>query len=231
MKLISLCLFIAFSCSAFGQPSYSYGFNFAAGVSRVPMNGENITFSTKIGPSGVAGLFFQTKLKKRGLLGVEVNLSQIEGRWTSEEQINDGFGNTIGTRFISGKQHITYISLPIFYGFTLKNCTLYGGVQFGLAASGKRANSITTIISGDENTSEELGNLSIVLPDFGTRIGAIWKISNKISLEAKYYQGLLNIFDQETTKSTYFWLTQQATLGVRIALRNTNDCGTCPAWN
>ena len=46
----------------------------------------------------------------------------------------------------------------------------------------------------------------------------------------KYYQGLINIFDRETTLSNFTWRTQQFTVGIRFSIRNTNDCGTCPAW-
>jgi len=222
-----LCL----SYTGMGQAAYSYGFNLSVGASRVPMNGEGIDFRAKIAPSGSAGLFFQTKLKTRGLFGIEINVAQLEGRWSSDELIRDGAGNTIGTSSTSGQQHITYISLPIYSGITIKSCTVYGGLQVGLAASGKRANNTINTINGNETTSEQLGNLSIILPDAGARIGVIWRLSNKISLEGKYYQGLINIFDQTTTLSNHVWITQQVTVGARFAIRNTNDCGTCPAWN
>ena len=231
MRLILIAQILCLSYSAMGQAAYSYGFNLAVGASRVPMSGEGIDFNAKVAPSGLAGLFFLTKLKTRGLLGVEVNISQVEGRWSSDEPILDGAGNTIGTSSTSGQQHITYVSLPIYTGITIKSWSVYGGLQVGLAASGKRANNTIDVINGSETTSEQLGNLSIILPDAGVRAGVIWRVSNKISLEAKYYQGLLNIFDKENTKSNYSWFTQQLTIGARFAIRNTNDCGTCPAWN
>lgn len=230
MKIILIVQALLLSLTSLGQSTYSYGFDFAVGLSRVPMSGEGIDFQGKITPSGNAGLFYQKKIKKRGLFGLELYVAQIEGRWNYQAPIADGFGNIIGTSSIDGRQHITYITLPIYSGFTYNNASLYAGVQAGLAASGKRENSTSNIINGNESSEVELGNLSILLPDAGIRVGLIIRITNKMSLHAKYYQGLLNIFDRETTNTNFTWRTQQLTFGARFAIRNTNDCGTCPAW-
>ena len=228
-KLLVIPTFLIALTSA-SQSTYSYGFDFALGLSSISMKGENIDFQEKISPTGNAGLFYLTKIKNRGLFGLEVYVAQIEGRWNYQSSITDGLGNEIGVSTTEGRQHLTYITFPIYSGITINNTSCYLGLQAGIAASGKRDDTITTSINGIESSEDQLGNLSILLPDFGIRAGIIIKLSNKLSLHTKYYQGLINIFDRETTLSNFTWRTQQFTVGIRFSIRNTNDCGTCPAW-
>ena len=230
MKKFLIIPALLFSLASTSQATYSYGFDFALGLSRITMKGENSDFQEKITPSGNAGLFYLKKIKNRGLFGVEVYVAQIEGRWNYQTPIKDVLGNNIGLSTTEGRQHLTYITFPIYSGITFNNISSYVGIQAGIAASGKRDNTITTSINGIASSENQLGNLSILLPDFGIRAGLILKLSNKLNLHAKYYQGLINIFDKETSLSDFTWRTQQFTVGIRFSIRNTNDCGTCPAW-
>ena len=79
-KLLVIPTFLIALTSA-SQSTYSYGFDFALGLSSISMKGENIDFQEKISPTGNAGLFYLTKIKNRGLFGLEVYVAQIEGRW------------------------------------------------------------------------------------------------------------------------------------------------------
>lgn len=226
-----ILLFIFFAgLSGYGQATYSYGVKLAGGASKIAMTGDASTFETSLAPSGFAGLFYQTKVGKRGLFGAEAGVSQVEGRWSSSSPITDGSGNQIGTSTTTGKQHITLIQPSVYGGVTIENLSLYVGPQLGIIMNASGSDETVDVIGSTETNSSNEGNLSVTNLNYSIHAGLILKVSKKVSLEASYAHGLANIFDN-SQNTNFVWNTRQILVGARFAIRNTNDCGTCPAWN
>jgi len=232
MRFIVL-LAILFSSTVYGQAAYSYGFKLTGGASKVNSN-ETVALGSQVvtwAPSGAASLFYQLKVGKRGLFGIEAGAGQIEGKSTTNVDVLDGSSNIIGSSSTVARQHLTYLQIPIYGGITLNNASFYIGPQLGIAVNALGKQETTTTISGSEVITSSEPNLNVGPLDYGGKIGVILKVGKKISLEASYYHGLANILDNKSSGSTTVWNNRQILLGARFSIRNTNDCGSCPIWN
>ncbi|MFT7615124.1 MAG: hypothetical protein ACI9J3_004113 [Parvicellaceae bacterium] len=232
MRFIVL-LAILFSSAVYGQAANSYGFKLTGGASKVNSN-ESVALGSQVvswAPSGAASIFFQLKIGKRGLFGIEGGAGQIEGKSTTNVDVLDGASNIIGNSSTLSRQHLTYLQVPIYGGFTLNNASFYLGPQLGIAVNSFGKQETTTTISGSEEITSSEPNLNVATLDYGAKIGLILKVSKKISLEASYYHGIANILDDKSSGSTTIWNNRQILIGARFAIRNTNDCGSCPMWN
>ncbi len=228
MKLVILLNFMLIGFFGYAQPSYSYGFKLSGGISKVSMTGEASNFQNNYAPSGSIGVFYQTQVGTRGLFGIEGRASQIEGRWESNSSYTDGNGNLVTLNTI-GKQHITQFQFPVYGGITIENISFYTGPQVGLNLAGTGSDVTTIVSGGSSETSDNSGELNIKPLDYGAILGIIWRASKKVNIEASYYYGAANIFDN-SGNTEYVWSTSQILLGLRFSLRNVNDCGTCPVW-
>ena len=125
-------------------------------------------------------------------------------------------------------EQISYFALPVYYGYTYKRLTINGGFQisYALSSSGRRESSyVYTFITEDGEpykreggVSRELNDLPIKNFDFGPRAGAIYRLTNRLSIEGMFYYGIHNI--NQIKSSDEELKIQQMTVGIRYVLWN-----------
>ena len=180
-------------------------------------------------PSGQVGVFYNLPVRTHEVFGVELLFTQIE----SKEKMVDTLGSVIDqngniTKLTSNyaiSKHISYVSLPIYYGINLRKFTFNVGIQFSI-----RLLSNAQEVIQDNYTNNASGYGFVLIPstttynykrwsikdvDFGERVGVIYHITNKFAIEGNYYYGLNNIYPNN--RRTTQWKTQQTTLGLRYA--------------
>lgn len=224
-------ILIAFNINTFGQ---QFGVKASGGISRIygelgidnfnsfpnPTSPSSSSFS----PSFQTGLYYQLPTGKYTSLGAELLFSQIQGEQTvTWEQY---FNNEIvayGT-FIT-HENISYLSLPVYFGLTFKRLTINGGFQvsYALSSSGSfKTKAIQKPIEDDTprplfgNWSRDINNLPIKEVDFGPRIGGLFRLTNRLSMEGMFYYGLRNINQLKSSEEAL--KIQQMTVGMRYAL-------------
>lgn len=154
------------------------------------------------------------------MLGAEFLLSQIEGKEILEpkndeniwfQQLDNGyFKNTY-------YRHITYLSLPVFYGLRFNKLTLNAGIQVSCAfSSNGRSKSEATINETYYSSDEKTDNINIKKMDYESRAGVIFNLTEKLAIEGTYYCGFNNI--QKGDAPIWKLKVQQATVGVRYTL-------------
>jgi len=213
-KLIFLLLLTA-SLNAISQ--HSLGLKATGGLSKVSSYVQQSTPEHKIqfDISGNAGIFYTIKMGNKSILGTELLYAHIGG--IQNYTLNISSSNTNNFTTVFNRQRISYLSLPIYYGRTFNKCTVNLGFQASmLLASG--ATSITeSVVNGVTDVYEyEYDDLFIDNYDFGARIGIIYKLGSKLSVEGSYYFGVNNI----SVDNLYnYFAVQQGTIGVRYNLK------------
>lgn len=215
-----LPIFIAFNLSTFGQ--HQYGIKVSAGLSRITNSEEspNITSSTPYVPSGQSGLYYNRILSKKSSLGAELLFSQIEGKEKWEIELIDVEGKNVGHATDLFYRHISYLSLPVYYGFNIKKLTINVGFQISrvLASSGREKND--AIINEDHQEQysydRKIDHVNITNFDLGAKAGILYHFSDMLAVEGTYYYSIGNI-DSRVPKIGELKI-EQMTVGVRYAL-------------
>ncbi|MEO6168183.1 MAG: outer membrane beta-barrel protein, partial [Chitinophagales bacterium] len=140
-------LFISFD----GFSQQELGIKLNLGLSRISIERPttNVTSNSEFTLSGQAGGFYNLHLSKKSSLGAELLFIQIEGKETINFDLTDSNGSIIGETSATGNYHISYLGLPVYYGFTFNKFTITLGAQASVAlASGYKEKGEATI-NGD----------------------------------------------------------------------------------
>jgi hypothetical protein len=231
-KLSTLLLFLVFNVAVIAQPSFGVKIN--GGVSRISDNSFNPVFSTQktyFAPSGQAGVFLNLHIRAHEFFGVELLYSQIQGK---EKQVDtlewySANGNTRGLVSTSTITHnISYLSLPVYYGVTIKKFTIKVGLQISVALtrSGKSvvespADSMGyfSLSGATTTTTYKTNKLYVKDGAFGQTASITYNLSPKFAIEANYYYEFSNLYRNAKLNgnSETVWKFQQITLGLRYA--------------
>lgn len=192
-----------------------FGIKASGGFSKITttLQSYNTTCTTPFIPSGQMGFFYSFPLNKKSSLGAELLVSQIEGKEIQKEDIThvDGSKGVLSTILY---RHISYLSIPVYYGYTFKWLTLNGGLQVSYAlASGWHVKKNWISGGGYKNKTDDISRF-----DFGPRAGVVYQLNSKLALETTYYYGFNNIF--KGGSPTWKLGVQQVSVGVRYALGN-----------
>ncbi|MCE9539114.1 MAG: PorT family protein [Bacteroidetes bacterium] len=217
-KLLYLLTIFHSSFSVFGQQEIGIKAN--VGLSRI-YNNENSPLTTlKIYfvPSGQGGIFYNFNFGNKSLLGAELLFIQINGKEQLDLQGTDIHGQPSGETFTDNtEKHISYLGLPIYYGFKIKKLTLNLGIQTSLVlmSGGEEKGQVPDGYGGISTWDNKFDKLYIDAFDFGARAGLIFNLTNKFSIEGTYYYGINNILQKDKYNSELKWKIQQMTIGLR----------------
>ena len=177
-------------------------------------------------PSGQAGLYYNRSIRTHEVFGVELLFSQIEGKDKTIDTVGNAIdpnGGTVRlTSVYTTSKHISYLTLPIYYGITFKKFTFAVGAQVSARLIGKAEQTMQSNYDFEaanlltpKSANYSTNRLHIKDMDFGETIRIIYNVTGKFGIEANYYYGLNNIYPR---KSQTVWRTQQITLGLRYRI-------------
>ncbi len=211
-KQLTLIIFLTFSLQAFGQ--HNVGVKINGGVSKISnsLNSPNLT--VQLAPSGYGGLFYNLNLGDRSIIGAELLFMRIGGKDEFTIKYFDINGNIVGQGTETIYKNISYLALPIYYGFKFNRFAINLGIQSSLViSSSSRVKGEATSNGGATSWDEKLGELNINSYDFGPRAGIIFNLTDKLAIEGKYYYGVHNILNNN--EQNLSWKVQQGVIGVR----------------
>lgn len=218
-KQVTIFVLLIINFEVLGQ--HSLGLKINGGLSRIsnsitPVNSIQIPRFTL---SGKAGFFYNMQLGSKSFLGAELLFNQIEGKEKFEFDFTDENGNNPGYATGTTYRHISYLSLPIYYGFKVNNLLINIGFQASLVlASSSRLKGLAT--TNDEATKlDNKFELHVDNLDFGPRLGIAFDLSDKFAIEGIYYYGVKNILSHPNP--LVVWRVQQVTLGLRYSFLTT----------
>lgn len=208
----SLCI------SSYGQ---RVGLKLNVGLSKIPETLELSagTNHSKIGFSGTAGIFLKFKTTSKSFVQSEILLIHAAGEERSETGISDNNGTKILELKASSKKQISYVGIPLFYGIQKNKTAISVGFQIACAlnSSGSIESQRTEYGITMQHTYKQ-SELDIKKFDYGPRLGLMYEVSNKVSLEGLYYHGLPNILDSNTNDTGK---VRQLTIGLQYTLLQT----------
>jgi hypothetical protein len=205
MKLTSLLIFLMLNIAAYGKDSFGLKINL--GISRVTAVNDYKEGSQKfpLMPSGQCGVFYNSIINNKSIIGTELLMLQIEGK----ENYTYSDGSSIIIR-----RNLSYLGIPVYYGYKTKNRIVNVGLQFNYLISR------TEQKKGKENVLQEVPfNWATSTPnidkyDYGLKLGIILNRDKKFEIEGAYYHGLNNIWYSEI-KHQGNWKVKQLTFGLR----------------
>lgn len=218
-KHLHILTILIFNFSVYGQQNIGIKAN--GGFSRIFIydnSTQQIVQKSYFVPSGQGGLFYNLPLGNKSLLGAELLFIQIEGKERLEIQATDQLGNPTGEIIIDNiDKHISYIGLPIYYGFKIKKLTLNLGVQtsFTFASSAREKGQAPDGYGGISTWDNKSDKLNIDAFDFGARAGLIFNLTNRFAIEGTYYYGINNVLKKNIYNTELKWKIQQMTIGLR----------------
>ena len=205
----------------FGQ--HTFGVKISGGVSRISssLTFINGTLKTLYTPSGQGGLFYNFKLGDKSNVGAELLFLQIEGREKIRpHDIVDFNGNIIGHGGSDFYKHISYIGLPVYYGFKINKIIVNVGFQASIAiASSARDKGQFTVNGNTIKWDNKTNDLRVDAYDYGPRVGIVFNLNDHFALEGTYYYGINNILNSNIID--WVWKVQQATIGLRYTFITT----------
>jgi hypothetical protein len=218
---IFLSSLFVFNLSVFGQQQF--GIKASGGLSKITnsLNPANSILTTPFVPSAQGGLFYNLQFGKRSSMGAELLFSQIEGKGKMETDLyifkENSVLELVGHMTSTYYQHISYLSLPVNYGYEIKKMKISAGFQISYALSSSGRDKTNATIEGEYETSDnKYDNINIKSFNFGPKAGIIYHLSRKLAIEGSYYYGLNNI--QKGDATSWKLKVQQATFGVRYTL-------------
>lgn len=190
-KIILVFIFYVVCFTTKGQHDFGVKINYGWSKISTEINSTSqLTQKFIFMPSYQGGLYYTFHFNNSSIIGAELLFSKIRGKEHSESPTIDEFGNPTN-QLIIGKidRNISYLSIPIYYGFNYKKLHLNIGIQtsFVIASNGFA----TTLVPDNkgnilyfENKAEKL---SIKNFDSGIRAGLFFDLTKRISIEATYY--------------------------------------------
>lgn len=214
MMKIVIAIFIlladAFSVSAQSH----FGIRLSGGASKLHVSSNAIT-KDKFTLSGDIGAFYQSQFGKKSMWSVELLFSQIEGKQRHELDLVAFDGAFVGTVKSDLYRHISYLSIPVSYGFKIKGLTINAGILSSVhLTSGGRDKSIYTDSSAVVTEwDNKFGKLNIDPFNFGAIVGLTVRLSDNFQFDGRYYYGLNNILNVDASSSSN-WRVEQGTIGL-----------------
>jgi len=200
----------------------NFGVKLNAGVSTIKYKFDqtNIDYKNSLELSGQIGVFGEISIGKKSKLGSEITFSQIEGAETSSFEVLGDYGyptGTVGYLNTRNNIHISYLTFPLYYGYKIDKMTINGGFQVAAVIFSSEVIKSTYTISGDiTNYTQKQNDMNIDWFDFGPRIGIIYDLNSRLSIEGTYYHGINNIIKENEAFASM--RIQQATIGLRYKL-------------
>ncbi|MDT8411557.1 MAG: outer membrane beta-barrel protein [Vicingaceae bacterium] len=202
---------------------HTVGVNLAGGWSKISteINSSNLTQDYTFMPSYQGGLSYNFHFNNKSIIGAELLFSKIRGQEHSKSPTTDEFGNPTGQLIIGNvDRHISYLSIPVYYGLNYKKLTVNIGVQTSFVIS---SSDLATTSAPDGNGNmlyfeTKSDKMPIKNFDFGARAGLSFSLTNNITIESFYYYGLLNIHEGNTR--IWKWSIQQLAVGIKYNFIN-----------
>lgn len=212
---ITILVLLIIGMTGFGQQNLGLKIN--AGLSKISnnLNSPQSKIVIQFVPSGYVGLFYDLQLGDRSRLGAELLFIQIEGKERHETDLTDQSGNPTGELLTSEVwKHISYIGMPIWYGFKVNKLTINIGLQVSTVLTSRGREKGRVLYNGDVIVWDKSGEINIDSYDFGPRAGLIFSLTDKFAIEGTYYYGINNILGNSLA-TDWTWRIHQTTIGIK----------------
>ena len=195
MKLIILPIVLVLSStSLIGQHSLGIKASFGASMLKTSYN-YSTDHNDYFRPTGQVGLTYKYNITNRSIIASDLLFYQIRGKEHSKLALTDDFGDPIGILELDIWRNISYLGLPLYYGYNFKNLTFCIGIQTSvtLFSSGKERSEYIDLNGDPAITENEFSGLNIDMLNIGPIASIKYNLTDKSALELMYYYGVNNI--------------------------------------
>lgn len=199
--IFSVAMILLIPCISAAQ-NFSFGVTGKCGISQITRSvnidtSEGFQFQNKFRFSYQGGIFGNYHISDRSSVGTEILFLRQNGLYVTSFNISDSVAGAIGgtNKFY---MHASYLSLPIFYSYSLGNISIRGGPQgnFLIATSGKEI--FDQVVNGDSiHTDTTYSSLNFKKFDLGFTAGIRYDFTDRFFIGLDYYIGFINLIKQD----------------------------------
>jgi opacity protein-like surface antigen len=211
MKAKVLFTASALFCCLFVLAQEDVGLSLAGGLSKITFDNKpgDITQTIYFTPCAQGGFFYNHQFSNY-MIGVDLLLQQVEGNEHLDQVQLDMNGNpTSGHLTTDIHRHMSYLAMPLYYGYKLNKLTVHIGIQPAFLYLNGTDTKFTANQSVYTSSEKIKTDKSI---DLGVRAGLGYRLTDFTSVELMYAYGL---HEPAVPDYTIMWNTQQLTLGIR----------------
>lgn len=215
-KLVLIIAISFFSIYALGQEtkdaanmesSISLGFKFNAGASEVresfTANPFNFVPDNKLQFAYNFGILTHYKFDVNNGIGLEVFYNKVNGLDHLGEDYIDGNGEKFGSGYRDIERHLSYLSIPVYYTYSISKWRFGIGIQTSFALSATNVQTFNGTRNGMPYYYQVTNNdYKIKDYDVGPKLCIFYKLSDNLVLNADYYIGVTTVNDNLTGYSS-----------------------------
>jgi opacity protein-like surface antigen len=203
MKRLMIFILLGISASAFAQDQkFVFGPSWKAGISQILFQKTDTipdhSLLNRVNFSFQAGGFAFYNFTQRSSVGLELLYWMQNGKVKDTYSFTDANSQVVSETDVYTAT-VSYVTIPIFYQYSLSDIILLLGVQGGYAFDQSGKIQATTITNGNTETGDktsiepDLENL-----DIGFKAGILYKITDNFTAGVEYYNGRVNLSKNNT---------------------------------
>lgn len=168
-------------------------------------------------PSGLFGVAYNYQFRKNSVFGADLLFNQYEGNEQSVIYLVYQEGSNADEMELNIYRHISDIGLPVYYGYSFKNFEVKIGIQPSVtfSSSGRLKGHYSDESTIKVDVNEKHDKLNIGTFNIGSVAGLGYSITDKLSVEIRYYHGFNNIWKSDELMKSKI---RQVTIGVQYNL-------------
>lgn len=214
MQLKLVLLLIIFNTPCFSQNKIEVFTQLGVSKVELPEHDAKTKQNSQFVPSGLLGISLQKNIVAHFPISISFFINQMEGITKTEKDIYTASVPEILVGVLEGEieHHITYIGSAIELGYQLNRITIKIGNQFSHAVKSKSKDVRISSVNNHTTKTEE-NNLDINKFDIGFKMGLLYSLSDRLSIDCMYYLG------KKYRYSSYWeWRNHQMLIGLHFAL-------------
>ncbi len=218
-RRLILALFFGLGIFHTAQAQFTAGAMTDIGMAWMPIEpAKSFGWETRPGFGPQVGVFANFNLNRWLFVEGQLNYNYISGRMRREMPNTDVNNNPLPKSFYAhASENLSTLSLPLLLGMRVNWCNLLVGPQINTVLASRERQWGNPIVEGIElQYSNRTRGLPVNAFDIGLKIGLVTSISQRFAIEATYYHGLTNIYDQSYYVGN--WRVRQVTYGLRYII-------------
>jgi len=167
--------------------------------------------------SGSFGVAYNFQFRKKSAFGTDLLFIQYEGNEHSVTEMIYEEGGVTGDMEMNIYRHISCIGLPLSYSYSFKSLRIRMGIQPSVIflSSGRRKGHYPNDYGNTVYFNEKDDKLDIKAFNIGSVTGLGYSLTDKLSVEVRYYHGLNNIWKSDGMMKSKI---RQVSVGVQYNL-------------
>jgi outer membrane protein with beta-barrel domain len=166
------------------------------------------------------GILTHYEFDNRNGIGLEILFNRISGMDHLSENYIDGSGDMLGSGYRDIQRHISYLSIPVYYTYSISRWRLGIGVQTSFVLASNDVQTYNGTKYGVPYYYQESSNdLQLNSYDIGPKLCVFYQVTNAFFVNADYYLGITQINNNMIGYSSQSLKNEELSIGVGMMIK------------